>query len=96
MKELPGNLGIPSALDRKGTCTFIFSYTPPSTLHTLQRGKRIPNPVQSQKKAAVISIMNWASKHQGVIQWQVIYVELYMTQWGLERKQSHSIGSHDV
>lgn len=31
--------------------------------------------------------MNWASKCQGLIQGQVICVELHMTRWGLERKQ---------
>lgn len=56
MKELPGNLGIPSSLDRKETCAFIFSYIPPSTLQVLQRGRWILNPVQSQKKAVVITI----------------------------------------
>lgn len=56
MNELPGNLGIPSSLERKETCTFVFSSIPPSTLQILQRGRWIPNPVQSQKKAVVITI----------------------------------------
>lgn len=80
MKELPGNLGIPSALDRKETCTFVFSDVPPSTLQILQRGRWISNPVQSQKKAVVISIYELSQQTPRSDSWQVIYVELHMTQ----------------
>lgn len=40
-----------------------------------------------RRKQGSSPFTNWAGKHQEVIQWQVICVELHITQWGLERKQ---------
>lgn len=41
---------------KKNPHAFVFSYIPPSILQILQRGRWIPNPVQSHKKAVVITI----------------------------------------